>query len=86
MWYIKGKQLRDLYRRMKFRRWIRDQLQQTGGDEYIERLEVDIGVEPGHFRRELEKGLLRERKARGSYGAAGPIADLPPILATLRKT
>lgn len=85
MWDIKGKQLQELYRRMKFRRWIKSQLQQAGGEDYLRRLEIDIGAEPGHFRRELGKKLIPEKKIGGRDGAAGLTPDLPPILATLRK-
>lgn len=85
MRYLNSKQLKELYRRLKFRRWINVQLQQAGGDEYLKRLEADIGVEPGHFRRELNKGLLPDRKNEDREGAAGLAKDLPPILTALRK-
>lgn len=85
MRYLNGKKLQELYRRMTYRMWIKSQLQQAGGDEYLKRLEVDIGAEPGHFRRELEKGLLPGRKAEPKDGAAGLDLSLPPILALLRK-
>lgn len=85
MRYLNGKKLQELYRRMTYRKWIKSQLQQAGGEEYLKRLEVDIGAEPGHFRSELEKGLLPERKIEGSDGAAGLDLRLPPILASLRK-
>ncbi|WP_273205213.1 hypothetical protein [Marinobacter subterrani] len=85
MRYLNSKKLQELYRRMTYRKWIKSQLQQAGGEEYLKRLEVDIGAEPGHFRRELEKGLLPDRKIEGSNGAAGLDLHLPPIVALLKK-
>ena len=84
MHFPNGKKLHALYRQMKYRRWIRSQLEQAGGADYLRRLEVDIGAEPGHFRRELERRLIPERKAEGNGGAAGLDLHLPP-LTSLRK-
>ncbi|WP_296932227.1 hypothetical protein [uncultured Marinobacter sp.] len=84
MRFPNSKKLQTLYRQMKYRRWIRSQLEQAGGADYLRRLETDIGAEPGHFRRELEKRLISKRKAKGSDGAAGLDLHLPP-LTSLRK-
>ncbi len=84
MHFPNSKKLQTLYRQMKYRRWIRIQLQQSGGADYLRRLEVDIGAEPGHFRRELKRRLIPERKAEGNGGAAGLDLHLPP-LTSLRK-
>lgn len=84
MRFLNGKELQDLYRRMKYRRWIKSQLQQAGGEDYLRRLEIDIGAERGHFRRELEESLIPEKKVGGGDGAAGLNLHLPP-LASLRK-
>ena len=84
MRFPNSKKLHALYRQMKYRRWIRSQLEQAGGADYLKRLETDIGAEPGHFRRELEERLIPERKTESSDGAAGLNLHLPP-LASLRK-
>lgn len=79
MRYLNGKKLKALYRRLRYRSWIKSQLQQAGGADYLERLEVDIGAEPGHFRRELEEKLITEKKSEGSKGATGLNLRLPPL-------
>ncbi|MTJ00546.1 MAG: hypothetical protein FH752_18220 [Marinobacter adhaerens] len=84
MRFPNSKKLQTLYHQMKYRRWIRNQLKQAGGADYLRRLEVDIGAEPGHFRRELERRLIPERKSEGNSGAAGLDLHLPP-LTSLRK-
>lgn len=50
--------LHDAYRRLQHRNWIKRQLTQAGGADYLRRLEEDIGAEPRHFRNELEKPLF----------------------------
>jgi len=85
MRYLDVKRLQELYRRMKYRNWIKSQLQQAGGEDYLKRLEVDIGAEPGHFRRELKKSLASENIIEGNNGAAGLYLRLPPIRGSLRK-
>ncbi|WP_449286534.1 hypothetical protein [Marinobacter sp. PE14] len=79
MRYLNGRKLKELYRRIKYRSWIKSQLQQTGGEDYLKRLEIDIGAEPGHFRRELEEKLIPEKKTEGSEGAAGLNLRLPHL-------
>ncbi|WP_373000085.1 hypothetical protein [Marinobacter sp.] len=79
------KKLHELYRRMKYRRWIKNQLQQAGGEDYLKRLEVDIGAEPGYFRRELEERLIPAEKSEGGKSAAGLNLRLPPLGTLLRK-
>jgi len=70
---------------MKYRSWIKRQLQQAGGAEYLRRLEIDIGAEPGHFRKELEEGLISGKKFGSINGATGRSLGLPPIRAYLSK-
>jgi len=77
--------LHELYRRMKHRSWIKGEMQQAGGAEYLKRLEIDIGAKPGHFQRELEARLIPEKRSEGINGATGPGLRLPPILTSLRK-
>lgn len=79
------KKLHKLYRRMKYRSWIKGELKQAGGAEYLKRLEIDIGAEPGHFQRELEARLIPEKRSEGVDGATGQDLRLPPILTSLRK-
>jgi len=81
---LNSKNLQDLYRRMKYRRWIKSQLQQAGGEDYLRRLEIDIGAEPGHFRRELEERLIPEKKVECGDGAEGLHCHLPRLV-LLRK-
>ncbi|MBC7184729.1 MAG: hypothetical protein H5U30_14300 [Marinobacter sp.] len=85
MLYLNVKELHELYRRIKFRSWIERELQQAGGADYLKRLEIDIGVEPGHFRRELDEKLIPEKKSEGKDGAASLALRLPPIRALLRR-
>ena len=77
MHFPNSRKLQTLYRQMKYRRWIRIQLQQSGGADYLRRLEVDIGAAPGHFRRELKRRLIPERKAEGNGDQAGLDPHLP---------
>jgi len=46
--------------RQRFRSWIRNELRNKGGKEYFELLEMDIGVEPGFFRKEARKSIFKE--------------------------
>jgi hypothetical protein len=84
MHFLDRKNLQHLYRRMKYRKWIKSQLQQAGGEDYLRRLEIDIGAEPGHFRRELEEKLIPEKKVEGGDGAADLHCHLPRLV-LLRK-
>lgn len=59
--------IREFVRRLQYRSWIRQQLAQAGGADYFTRLEEDIGAEPGHFRKELDKPLF----AKHGSGAGG---------------
>lgn len=81
MSYRNLEKLHELFSRMKYRSWIRSQLQQAGGEDYLKHLEVDIGAEPGYFRSELDKKLIpgKKRAKEESNGAAGWNSPLPSI-------
>lgn len=55
---IHFRSFRKFVRRLQHRHWIRNQLAQAGGADYLRRLEEDIGAEPGHFRKALEAPLF----------------------------
>lgn len=71
--------LQQLFSQIKYRSWIRRQLNQAGGREYLARLERDIGAEPGHFQRELQKGLIRRRPQNGDTRPASWPSSLPVL-------
>lgn len=83
---INASKLHKLYRRMKYRNWIRRQLQQAGGADYLRQLETDIGAAPGHFRRELEETLISGERAEKGADATGVKLRLPSMPMSLIKT
>ncbi len=83
---INVSKLHELYRRMKYRSWIKRQLQQAGGADYLRQLEIDIGAAPGHFRRELENTPVSGEKIGKDADPTGVNLRLPSIHISLIKT
>ncbi len=80
---IHFRSFRNFVRRLQHRQWIRNQLAQAGGADYLRRLEEDIGAEPGHFRKALEAPLFsvnrgnRDSRRGASDGQHGWTLTLP---------
>ncbi|MBL3826215.1 MULTISPECIES: hypothetical protein [unclassified Marinobacter] len=60
MFKLIGKKLKVWIDRYRFRSWIRSELQNQGGGEYLESLEIDIGVERDFFKNEAKKSIFKE--------------------------